>query len=604
MLQNLISVYRLLTSAQKIRFARIQFLIFFSSCLEVLSIMILGPFMAIISTNKATEAGAMFSDIFSIFDFQSEQELFIFITTLTLIIIMMSSILSMITLWRTTIFAASIGAELSSRLYKFYIYKDWLFHSSTSSSHLTNNIQVETSRIGFSIINPIMQINAKLVTSCFILFGIFLYSPIIAFISSFIFILAYSLIFWLLQQRFSRNSFILSTQQERRFRLLNEGYGGIRNAILMRKRKLFSNRFKDASKNTYFAWGSNQVLSLFPRYFMELVAIGTLLIIVLISLIYTDNSSSQILPTLSVFAFAALKLLPAFQQIYASFASIKGNISAFEGLKNDLMESLKFNDSSEENEDSPVLKFKNKIDLSAISFAYPSKDSNSSKNRVLSSLNMRINVNETIGIVGASGSGKSTLVDILLGLILPDSGTISIDGSKLSEDNMDAWQRNIGYVPQNIFLSDASIVENIAYGIPLDSINFEKVNNAIKMSNLEEVINNLKNGLKTNVGERGVQLSGGQIQRIGIARALYSDPDVLIFDEATSSLDGIAENSIMHEISSLFGQKTIIIIAHRLGTVKNADKIFLIENGATSESGTFKELKEKSSLFKRMTDSL
>lgn len=604
MLQNLISVYRLLTSAQKVRFARIQFLIFFSSFLEVLSIMILGPFMAIISTDNPTEVSPMLSDIFSLLDFQSEQELFIFITALVLAIIMTSSILSMITLWRTTIFAASIGAELSYRLYKFYIYKDWLFHSNTSSSHLTNNIQVETSRIGFSILNPIMQINAKLVTSCFILFGVFLYSPIIAFISSFIFILAYGVIFWRLQQRFSRNSSILSVQQERRFRLLNEGYGGIRNTILMKKRKLFSNRFKDASKNTYFAWGSNQVLSLFPRYCMEMVAIGTLLVIVLISLIYTDNTSSKILPTLSVFAFAALKLLPAFQQIYASFASIKGNISAFEGLKNDLKESLRSYESSEENEDSPALKLNNKIDLNAISFAYPAKDNNSSNNLVLSSLNMRINANQTIGIVGASGSGKSTLVDILLGLILPDSGTVSIDGKKLSEDNIDAWQKNIGYVPQNIFLSDTSILENIAYGIPLDKINFEKVTNAIQMSHLDEVINNLKNGLKTNVGERGVQLSGGQIQRIGIARALYNDPDVLIFDEATSSLDGIAENSIMQEINSLFGQKTIIIIAHRLGTVKNADKIFLIENGATTESGTFKELKEKSSLFKSMTDSL
>ena len=247
--------------------------------------------------------------------------------------------------------------------------------------------------------------------------------------------------------------------------------------------------------------------------------------------------------------------------------------------------------------DEKKLNFSKSLVLSNIIFKYPKNEKSAVEN-----ISMSILPNQLIGFVGESGSGKSTLADLIIGLITQNSGEILIDGVNLGSANLRAWQNAIGYVPQSIFLADASIAENIAFGVKLEDIDFQQINKVIKLSNLDDTVSKLTNGVNTIIGEQGVQLSGGQRQRIAIARALYQDPNILVFDEATSALDGLTEKSIMNSIKALSKTKTIILIAHRLNTVKDCNQVFLFNNGKLEDSGSYEELKNNNSEFHKMID--
>ena len=301
-----------------------------------------------------------------------------------------------------------------------------------------------------------------------------------------------------------------------------------------------------------------------------------------------------ILPIPSAYALAGFKLLPALQQIYAGAATIKGSVSAFESIQHDLSDF--FNQETKAPvQEKKYLPFKRDILLENITFTYPGKTVSA-----INKLDMSIPVNSLIGLVGPSGAGKSTLIDIILGLITPQFGKIMVDETLVTPDNCRSWQNTIGFVAQDIFLSDGTIAENIAFGIHKSEINIDKVRETLKLAQLTELIDSLDKGIETPVGERGIQLSGGQRQRIGIARALYYDAELLVFDEATSSLDGITENMIMESITNLTGQKTIVIIAHRLKTVQKCDQIFFMDQGKVIDYGSYEKLIETNELFKKM----
>ena len=287
-------------------------------------------------------------------------------------------------------------------------------------------------------------------------------------------------------------------------------------------------------------------------------------------LLATHNGNlGIILPIISVYVLATFRLLPAFQQIYVSLAAIKGNMASFDSVKQDLIDSSHNHNETSHELLCKKLKPNKHILLENISFTYPTKE-----NPTLNKINLTIPSNSVVGIVGESGSGKSTLINILLGLIEPQEGQLKVDETTVNAGNKRSWQNTIGFVAQSIFLSEGSVAENVAFGIPKQKIDLDRVHRAVKLAHLSELLSGLDDGINTKVGERGVQLSGGQRQRIGIARALYNQAEVLVFDEATSSLDGITEKMIIEAIHEFSGQKTIMI-AHRLKTVKNCDLIFL-----------------------------
>ena len=310
-----------------------------------------------------------------------------------------------------------------------------------------------------------------------------------------------------------------------------------------------------------------------------------------------DNNISKLLPVIAVFGLASMKLLPAFQQCYFSVSTMKANINAFFVVRDELVDIH-----NQEN----IVKKNNVLDkditflksaaLNSVSFYY---DKN--QNYILKDISIEFKANQTTGIVGASGSGKSTIINILTGLLPPSSGLVEVDGHELTESNLRSWQKKIGFVSQNIFLLDASIRENIAFGNRAKDIDPQRMDQVIEMSQLDDFISTLPKGLETGVGERGVQLSGGQLQRVGIARALYCNPEIIVFDEATSNLDRISEKLIMETIASLRNSTTIIMIAHRLSTVKECDNIFLLNGGRVEDSGNYEYLVNNNSQFFNLT---
>lgn len=595
MLSVIKELFSLLSEKQRKHFYILQFLVILMAFTELLGIASIAPFMALVGDISLLQQEGVYSKLYQFSGINSPVDFVFAAGCLVLLMLTISTIVSMLTTWRLAVYGASVGTELADRLYSYYMEQSWLFHASGSSAQLTKQVSTEANRISGGIIQPLMSLNAKLVLALFISISIFIYNPIIALAGISAFVLSYMLMYKLVRKSLILNGRRLSYVSTQRFRLMNEGFGGIKDVLLLDRKYDFIDRFTEEGGLQARAQGTNNTISLVPRFFVELLAFGAMISLVLVLIKSYDGNLGQVLPVLAIYALACFKLLPALQQIYSSITQIKGNSAAFEAVKEDLQQSKITQNKLNEKTVSPKLKFEQQIKLDNITFAYPNKE-----NYALNNVSISIPINHVIGIVGSSGSGKSTLIDIILGLLPPQSGHIYIDDTLITEDNIRGWQNNLGFVPQSIFLSEGSIAENIAFGISANEIDYNQVLKAIELAHLTELVEELPKGLHTKVGERGVQLSGGQRQRIGIARALYNQADVLIFDEATSALDGITEKIIMDAIHDFSGQKTIIMIAHRLKTVEKCDIIYLMEKGNIIDQGTYKELVDNNPKFREM----
>jgi ATP-binding cassette, subfamily B, bacterial PglK len=598
MIEMVRQLYAQLTREQLRQFFVLQILVVVMAFTEIASIASIAPFMTLVSDISLLEQDGLFSQIYVFSGLDNPLDFLFFTGFLMLFILMISTVVSMYTVWKLSLYAAKVGTEIADRLFRHYMQQNWSYHTSISSAYLTKQISVEALRVTDQVIQPLMIMNSKLVLAIFISIGIFVYDPLVALGIVTLFISCYLILYKIIRKHLDINGKKMSRIFTDRFRLMNEGFGGIKDVLLLNRSSNFLDQFEESGKDFSHARGTNTAISQVPRYFMELIAFGTMIGLVLFLLKLHEGDLRLVMPILAVYALAAFKLLPALQQVYSSMAQIKGNIAAFEAIKKDLGQSLKT--SQEECKYSQEIKplnfqLKQKIDLKNINFSYPGKSI-----LAINRLNMTINFNTTVGIVGASGSGKSTIVDLLLGLLTPQQGGIYIDNHIINDKSKHAWQNIIGYVPQSIFLTEGSVAENIAFGLPEKDIDLNQVKKVAKQAHLSEMLELLPEGLNTKVGERGVQLSGGQRQRIGIARALYTDAAVLVFDEATSALDGITEKIIMESIHDFSGQKTIIMIAHRLKTVQKCDIIFLMDQGKVFDKGTYQQLVKNNPKFKEM----
>jgi len=509
-------------------------------------------------------------------------------------ILTISAFISIFITWRLAMYATKVGVEIGDRLYSHYLNQDWLFHLTGNSANMSKKISTETTRLVNEFLLPILYMNARIFLTLFIVIILFLYDPIVLIIFLIVFSLAYTIIFKLARTRLDKNSKQTSNMILERFRLMSEGFGGIKEVLLFGRSSDFKKRFTKAGNKLAHSQGVNKAIALVPRYFMELLGFVSMVLLVIYLISNSEGDLGLILPILSIYAIAGVKLLPALQQIYSSITTVRGNLSAYESIREDLI-NIKTYDAQKNEPSKQVWSKHNEISLKNITFKYPDKN-----NFSLENISLTIKPNTTVGFVGKSGSGKSTLIDIIIGLIQPHQGEITIDGIPLVKQNLRTWQNKIGIVSQTIFLTEGTIAENVAFGIPHDLIKYEQVKKVLKLAHLEEWLLELDDGIYSKVGERGIQLSGGQRQRIGIARALYNETDVLVFDEATSALDGITEKAIMNAIHDFTGKKTIIMIAHRLSTVKKCDKIFIIDRGCVVDNGNYQQLLKKNEQFKKM----
>jgi ATP-binding cassette, subfamily B, bacterial PglK len=394
-------------------------------------------------------------------------------------------------------------------------------------------------------------------------------------------VISYVLIFYNLRKYLKRTAEERQKNNQLRFITLSEVFGAAKEVKVGGLEQIYIKNYSHYSQIFASLQANVSTIGQLPRFLLEAIAFGGILIITLYTTTKT-NSLNNALPIISLYVFACYRLMPALQQTYSSFT----NLTFVGPSLNKLHDDIKSLKPLYENQDQGVLSLSKTIVLKNVHYSYPN-----SARTALKDINLTISVKSTVGLVGATGSGKTTTADIILALLVPQKGTLEVDGQVVSEQNARSWQKSIGYVPQHIFLSDSSIASNIAFGVEPKNICQQTVETVSKIANIHNfIIEELPHQYQTVIGERGVRLSGGQRQRIGIARALYHKPQILILDEATSALDNQTEKAVMDAINNLSKKITIILIAHRLTTVKNCDIIFLFDKGQIKNKGTFKEL--------------
>ena len=593
MLKVIIELFSLLTPSQRKRFYVLQVLIVIMTFIEILSIASIVPFMALVGDPSVLERDNLLATIYLKYNFETYEFIF-YLGVIVLISLTVASIASIYITWRIAMFPPRIGTEIAHRLFSYYLDQDFLFHTKGSSSKLTKKISNESKRVSDQILTPLIYANARIVLVFFIILIMFLYDPLVLISALTIFISAYFILFKFVRTKLQSYGSNISEMLSKRFRLMSDSFGGIKDILLLGRSSNFKKLFLKTSDELAYSEGNIAVIERTPRYFMELLAFGSMIALVLYLVKNSQGNLGLLLPILSVYALAGMKLLPSLLLIYSSAATVKGNLAAYEAIREDLKNA---NKSNLPNHNDHTFSKYNEINLKEVTFTYPDKI-----NPALDQISLTIKANSLVGFVGTSGSGKSTLIDVIIGLIKPQKGEVTINGTSLNKQNLRAWQNKIGFVPQSIFLTEGTIAENVAFGIPYDLINYEQVERALKIANLKELVSKLEKGVHSTVGERGVQLSGGQRQRIGIARMLYYEAEVFVFDEATSALDGITEKTIMDAIYNFTGKKTLIIIAHRLKTVQKCDEIFMMEDGRIIDSGTYQYLLQNNEKFKKMSD--
>jgi sialic acid synthase SpsE/ABC-type multidrug transport system fused ATPase/permease subunit len=584
------------------------FLVFLSTVLMgivttvgVASIM---PFIAVLASPETVLRSGWLSWAYARFGFRSTESFLFALGVLTLTVIAVSNAINAANAWLIARFTAGLNHEMSRRLFALYLGQSYAFYLGKNSSQLAKNILAEVAAVVNGVIQPLVLLVAKLVVSGCILLLLMYIDARLALTVAAVLGGMYAMIYLGVRKREATLGRRRVEANAARFRVTAEAFGGIKDVKVLGREAEFLKRFSVPSYQYARANAADSIIGQIPRFALDTIAFGGILIIVLY-LLRTYDNVSQVLPIVSLYAFAAYRLMPAFQQIFQSLTKTQFNTAALDDLRLDLSggrlhqqwELDLQSGARQASEDVPV-SFEREIRLEGVGFRYPGAAWNA-----LTDVSLTIRKNTTIALVGATGSGKTTLADLLLGLYEPTHGRIVVDGEPLSAQQLFAWRRRIGYVPQHIYLADDSIRRNIAFGLPEEAVDDRRVMAAGRVAHLEEFVGLLPAGYDTVVGDRGVRLSGGQRQRIGIARALYTDPDVLIMDEATSALDSATEASVMEAIRELAGRRTIVLIAHRLSTVKDCDQIAVLHGGRMSAAGTYDALLGVSSVFRTLAQS-
>ena len=583
-MKTLKKLFFIITPKERKQFMSLIFVVIIMAFLEMVGLASILPFMSVVTNPSIIETNYILNYIyndFTIFEFESKIDFIIFLGLIVFLILIISLFFKALTAYIQAKFVQTSQFNISKRLVECYLNQPYAWFLNRHSADLGKNILSEVAAIVGSGIRPMVELIAKSIVAIMIIILLLLVNLKITIIASMVFVISYGLTFLYVNKflKYYGNKRLESNRL--RFNAIVEAFGATKEIKISGLEPVYISNFSRPAKIYAESQVISSIISQIPRYILEAVAFGGILLLMLYFIFITGDFNNSI-PLISMYAFAGYRLMPALQQIYSSITQI-----AFIGPSLDkTYHDLKTLNQFEKNQSQSDLFLKKTINLNNISYSY----SGGSK-KTIKDINLSISAKSTVGFIGVSGSGKTTTIDIILGLLEPQSGTLEIDGKVINKNNLKSWQNHIGYVPQHIYLSDDTISSNVAFGKSFEDISQDAVEKACKIANIHDfIMNELPGQYHTKIGERGVRLSGGQRQRIGIARALYNNPHVLIFDEATSSLDENTEKAVMDAVNKLDKDKTIIIITHRLNTVSKCDKIFLFEDGKIKNSGSFENL--------------
>ena len=574
-------LWKNLTWKRRKQFASLAILMIFASIMEVISIGSVVPFLGALTSPDRIFENKLAQPFISLIGITKPAQLLLPLTILFISSALISASVRLFLLYVSTRFAFSTAADLSIDIYRRTLYQDYSTHISRNSSEIINGIITKTNTVISKILVPILNLISSVIIMTGIVSIIFMINAYIAVVSFTVFGFFYSIIAFLTKKTLLKNSKLIANESDQMIKSLQEGLGGIRDVLITGSQEFYCKLYRDADLTLRRASGENVFISSCPRYFME--GVGMILIAILAYVLTVRGGIESAFPMLGALAVGAQKLLPALQQAYSSVSLIKGANKSFVDVL-DLLDQKILNTSYHNNV--KPLSFLSEIKFEDVSFRY-SKESP----YILKNINLVFGKGEKIGLIGVTGSGKRTLLDILMGLLIPTSGKLLIDGDEITHANRKNWQARISHVPQNIYLADGTVKENIAFGVSPEKIDDARVILASQQAKISSTIDDLDKKYNGIVGEQGIKLSGGQKQRIGIARALYRSSDVLIFDEATSALDNTTEEGIMRQIDKLNKDQTVFIIAHRLSTLKNCDRIIRVNNEYSIDQLEYSQIK-------------
>ena len=563
-------LFTYLSSKRKKELILLLMLMTLSALIELLSVASIVPFLGLLTGPEKILSNPYVMQVNIFFHVSQYHQILALAAIVFAFFSLISGFFRVLLLRISTNLSFSIGSELGCQIYESSLYQTYEYHISTNSSDMVDAIINKSNALIYGLILPTLNF----ISSTFMLvvtFGLLLGVELVATVGLLLgFSLAYLGIVQIFKRKLLKNSECVSEESARTIKILQEGFGSIRDILIDGTQPLYCNAYKQSDSKMRGAAASNIIIGSTPKYILE--SVGMALIALAAFYLSTKNNNYMgAIPILGAIALGAQRMLPVIQQIYNSWASIASNRVAVDQALSMLLQPI--SKGPKESSFQPI-SFQREIVFSGVGYKY-----DSSKNWIFRDATFTVKKGMKVGIVGKTGSGKSTLIDVLMGLLEPKEGSFEIDGVTINPLNRSAWQKRIAHVPQMIYLTDTTIAENIAFGIPKESIDMARVKFVAAQALLSDVIKSFPNGFYQTVGERGVQLSGGQRQRVAIARALYKQSDLLILDEATSALDGQTEKSVMEVVNSLGSNYTIFIVTHRMDTLENIDQLIKISSG-------------------------
>lgn len=582
MIELLRRLWRHISPEWRIQICLLLVVMFLASIAEMVSIGVVIPFLGALTAPEILYEHRLLRPVVSYFGFHEPQDLLLPITLAFVAAVLTAGSIRMLLSWMQAKITAGIVNELAVISYHKTLHQPYVVQISRSSSEIIGGILSKVSGGVGGTFGAVLLVTSSLLILSAIISALLVADPLVAMASFLGFGSAYGLIASLTKKKLAFDSDCINNASTSVVKILQEGLGGIRDVLLDGTQSIYIEAYRQEDANLRKAQASIQFISIAPRFVIE--AFGMVIIAcIAYGLTSRPGGFMSMIPLVGALAIGAQRVLPLLHQAYSSWVQLQGG-------RDLLRDALDLLDQPIPQESSAhifgeAVNFNEKIQLVSASFQYGEHEPD-----VLRGVTLTLPKGARVGFIGATGSGKSTLVDILMGLLQPTDGYLMVDGKKISAHNRRAWQKHIAHVPQAIFLADASIAENIAFGVPIGNINMSRVRLAARQAQISEVIESWDLQYETSVGERGIKLSGGQRQRIGIARALYKQADVLIFDEATSALDNETEQAVMNTIDNLGSQLTVLLIAHRLTTLRNCSQVIELQDGKINKIGTYAEL--------------